>query len=181
MRLEARNKIFLERALPTLKKNGFEEMPFRAPWFGKNNLGDYTYELCKLNENRHLEIITTHISKGDIWIKIYLNIFDLKPDLQSLQQLKGLPIIQFYLPPNTSTEMRLRIDDFKGMPLFRTVEHKLKSFYTKSGFHTRVRELGELIEKDMNNIDYFVKRWYEINGQPMVTDWEGKQRNKNEP
>ena len=171
--LEVRNEIFVKNGILALKRKGFEEMPFRAPWFGKNNLGDYTYELCRLNERRHLEIITTHISKGDLWIKIFLNIFDLKPDLKSLEQIKGLPIIQFYLPPNSLTEMRLRIDDFEGMPIFRTIEHKIKSYYSESGFQKRVDELRELIENDLNNIDSFVNRWYELH-QSRVTNWEGK-------
>lgn len=171
--LAARNEIFLKNGIPILKKNGFKEMPFRAPWFGKNNLGDYTYELCRLNEKRHLEIVTTHISKGDLWIKIFLNIFELKPHLKSLEQLKNLPIIQFYLPPNSLSEMRLRIDDFEGIPLFNTVKHKVGFYYSERGFQKRLKELGELIENDLNNIDSFVNRWYELH-TPMVTDWEGK-------
>lgn len=171
--LQARNNIYLKKGIPTLKDQGFEELPFHAPWFGKNNLGDYTYELCRLNDRHELEIITTHITKGDLWIKIYLNIFKLVPELKKLDQLKGLPLIQFYLPPNSLTEMRLRIDDFKGMPLFRTVEHKIKPFYTENGFQDRVDELSKLIESDLNNIDYFIKRWHELH-KPMVTDWEGK-------
>jgi hypothetical protein len=171
--LEARNKIYLTVGIPALKNKGFEELPFRTPWFGKNNLGDYTYELCRLNERNELEMITAHITKGDSWIKIYLNIFKLVPELKKLDQLKGLPLIQFYLPPNKLTEMRLRIDDFEGMPLFRKVEYKIKSYYTESGFQERVDELSKLIESDLNNIDYFIKRWHELH-TPMVTDWEGK-------
>lgn len=176
---EARNEIFVKKGIPALKKNGFEKSPFPEKLFGKNNLGDYTYELCRLNERSHLDSITVYISKDDSWIKIYLNIFELKPALKSLDQLKGLDGIQFNLPPNSINRMRLRIDDFKGMPLFRTVDHKIKSFYTERGFQKRIDELSKLIENDLNNIDSFVKRWYELH-QPMVTDWEGKKIDKNE-
>ena len=171
--VEVRNEIFVKNGISELKRNYFEIMPYNGKWFGKNNLGDYTYELCRLNTHSHLEIVTTEISKGDVWIKVYLNIFDLKPKVKSLNQLSGLNVIKFYLPPNSVTAMRLRIDDFKGMPLFNTVEYKIKSYYSERGFQERVRELGDLIASDLNNIDYFVKRWYELH-TPMVTDREGK-------
>jgi hypothetical protein len=59
------------------------------------------------------------------------------------------------------------------MPLFNTVDHKIKSFYTESGFQKRVDELSKLIETDLSKIDSFIRRWHELH-QPMVTDWEGK-------
>jgi hypothetical protein len=69
--------------------------------------------------------------------------------------------------------MRLRRDDFKGMPLFNTVHHKLKSYYTKGGYQRSISRLSKLIEKDMNNIDRSVNRWHELH-QPVVTGWDGK-------
>ena len=33
--------------------------------------------------------------------------------------------------------------------------------------------MGSLIEKDMRNIDSFVKRWHELH-TPLVTTWEGE-------
>lgn len=178
--LEVRSEIFVKNGIPPLTKNGFEKSPYKGIRFGKLNAGIYAYDLCRLSSGSHLETITTYISKRDSWIKIYLNIFELKPNLESLDQLKDCEAIQFHVPPNTITQMRLRIDDFRGMPLFRTVEHKIKSFYTESGFHKRASELSKLIEDDMNNIDFFVKRWYELNGHAMITDWEGKKIDKNE-
>jgi hypothetical protein len=74
-----RNNIFLEKAIPVLKENGFEQSLFSTSWYGKNNLGDYSYELCRLSKNNHLEMIITHISSGDKWVKIFLNIFQLVP------------------------------------------------------------------------------------------------------
>ena len=171
--LEVRKDIFLKNGIPALKKNRFEQSPFPEKLFGKNNLGDYTYDLCRLSSGSHLETITTHISRGDSWIKIYLNVFELKPTLKTLDSLKGMDGMQFSLPPNTLTSMRLRVDDFEGMPLFNTVEHKIKSFYTESGFQGSVDELTKLIEDDLDNIDSFLKRWYELH-QPLITDWKGK-------
>jgi hypothetical protein len=177
--LDSRNKIFTERGIPALKRNGYERSPFPESLFGRNNLGDYTYELCRLKANSHLEIIVTHIAKGDRWIQIYLNIFHLRPDIYSLDQLNNIDGMQFRVPPNSFTRMRLRSDDFKGMPLFNTVHYKIKSFYTEIGFRKREEELSMLIERDMNNINHFIRRWYELH-QPLITDWGGSTIDNNE-
>jgi len=170
--LLVRNNIFTEVGIPTLIENGYCKSPFSGSWFGKNNLGDFTYESCRVSQNSHLEIILTHISKGDIWIKIYLNIFKLHPILKDCDQLKNSDGLKFSLPPNNLSRMRLRIDDFKGIPLFRTVEHKIGSFHTQSGFESQVLKLKELIKTDMTYIDKFVNRWHELHKINM-TDWEG--------
>jgi hypothetical protein len=171
--LDVKNEIFVKSGIPALKRNGFEKAPFPETLFGKNNLGDYTYDLCRLTRNSDLEIIVAHIAKGDSWIQIYLNIFNLKPSVESIEQLKGVNGIQFRLNPNNLTRMRLRSDDVKGLPLFNSVEYKVKSFYTESGFQRRVDELSNLIEDDLSNIDSFIKRWHELH-RPLVTNWEGK-------
>ena len=72
--------------------------------------------------------------------------------------------------------MRFRSDDYKGPPIFYMLfcpEYKLGSYVTKSGFERQVKKLGSLIEKDMRNIDSFVKRWHELH-TPLVTTWEGE-------
>ncbi|WP_337043134.1 hypothetical protein [Emticicia sp. 17c] len=170
--LKIRSKIFTEAGIPELEKNGFEKSPFSTAWFGRNNLQDFTYELCRVVNGSLLEILVTHISRGDSWIQIYLNVFKLNPEIKSCDALKNVDGIQFHLPPNSITKMRLRIDDFKGMPLFRFVEHKIGTYYTKNGFESEVEKLRKLIKKDMTNIDHFVKRWHELH-TPLVTDWKG--------
>lgn len=172
--LETRNNIFCNNGIPALKKNKFEESPFSTAWFGKNNLGDYTYELCRLSKKLQLEVLTIHISSGDEWIKVFLNVFQLNPNPSKMDDLNGLDGLQYSLPPNSLTKMRLRNDDQKGPPLFNMFlpEHKLKSFNSQSGLEKRAEELGALIEKDMQNIDSFVKRWHELH-TPKETDWEG--------
>jgi hypothetical protein len=169
---EVRNEIFVKNGIPALKKNGFNESPYRGMRFGKLDAGTYVFDLCRLNDGSDLETITTYISKRDSWIKVYLNVFKLTPALKSLEQLKELDGMQFFLPPNSITKMRLRVNGIKGIPLFNTVEHKIKYFYTESGFQERIEELGKLIEIDLSNIDFFIKRWHELH-MPMVTDWEG--------
>lgn len=170
--LELRNKIFLEKGVPSLKSNDFHPSPFSTAWFGKNNLGDFTYELCRVTNGSILETITGHISKGDTWIKIFLNVFKLTPEIKFITQLKGVDGLQYHLPPNILTSMRLRVDDFKGMPLFNCVEHRLKSFNSKKGLQKREQELGNLIQQDLTDINSFVNSWYKLH-KPIEIDWEG--------
>ena len=170
--LDIRNNIFLKEGISFLEKNGFKKSPYSTAWYGKNNLGDYTYELCRLSDNSDLTILTTHISSGDRWIKIMLNIFKLEPTPHSLTDLQGKDGLKFLLPPNSLTEMRLRVDDFDGLPLLNFTEHKLKSFQTKRGLERRKLELSELIKRDMSNIDKFIDNWYN-KYNPSQTDWEG--------
>ncbi|MGG7666987.1 hypothetical protein [Dyadobacter sp. BHUBP1] len=170
--LEIRNKIFLEAGIPALKKNDFEKSPFSTAWYGKNNLGDYTYELCRLSKDSHIEFIVTHISKGDSWIKIFLNIFMLQPSVTTLEHLNGVDGLQYHLSPNNLTRMRLRIDDYKGIPLFRTKEHRLKSFKSEIELRKREAALKDLIEDDLTNIDSFVTRWHQLH-KLNTTDWKG--------
>ncbi|MEO6732332.1 MAG: hypothetical protein ABIN01_14035 [Ferruginibacter sp.] len=177
--LDIRNKIFIESGIQSLEKNSFTKSPFSTALFGRNNLGDYTYELCRVSKGSQLEILVTHISKGDNWIKIYLNIFKLFPEIQSIEQLNGVDGLQYHLLPNSLTKMRLRVDDIKGIPLFNYHfmfgGHKLKSFKTERGLKKGMKELSSLIKEDLTNIDSFVKRWYEIH-QVNVTDWKGNKR-----
>ena len=69
--------------------------------------------------------------------------------------------------------MRLCEDDFRGIPLFNFVEYKIKSFYSKKSLEKRSEELSALIKKDLDNVDYFIKKWHEIH-KPLVINWEGK-------
>lgn len=170
--LVVRNNLFTEVGIPALKENGFGKSPFSGSWFGKNNLGDFTYEMCRISKKSHLEIVQVHISKGDTWIKIYLNIFELNPVVNNCDQLTNIDGIKFSLPPNNLTKMRLRIDDYHGIPLFRTNEHKIGSYHTKKGYENRVLKLKELIKDDLMNIDSFVSRWYELH-TVNKTDREG--------
>ncbi len=173
--LAVRNKIFTEVGIPALEKNGFIKAPFSTSWFGRNNMGDYTYELARLSCDSHLEFIVTHITRGDHWIKIFLNVFQLSPKIDSIEQLKDIDGLNFYLPPTSLTKMRLRSDDYKGPPLFYKLfcpEHKIGKSCHKNGFDRKIQKLKKLINEDMVNIDAFVKRWYELH-QPSQTDWTG--------
>lgn len=116
--LEVRNKIFFESGIPALENNEFVKSPFKTSWYGQydRNISGYSYELCRLTKQKHLEIITAYIVKGDKWIKIFLNIFKPQPELKSLFELEKRNGIKYDLPPNSITKMRLRSDDYKGPP-----------------------------------------------------------------
>ncbi|MGC3943795.1 MAG: hypothetical protein QM762_04510 [Chryseolinea sp.] len=171
-----RNKIFLDRGIPVLHQNGFRKSPFAGADFGWHPSMGFFYDLCRLS-GANLEIVKAAMIRGDRWIQIRINIFELSPAPASLDQLTGLDGLQFYIPPNSVTEMRLHSDDIKGIALFsydfRAQNHKLKSYFTKSGFERRANDLGNHIEKDLRNIDSFVRRWHELH-KPMVTTWEGQ-------
>lgn len=176
--LKDRNDLFKEVGIPGLEKNGFIKSTFKAVWFGEyySGIQGYIYEFSRLSGNCILENITVYISKGEKWIQIYLNIFELHPKLKSLSELHVVDnSVNFGIPPNSITKMRLRNDDYKGPPLFYILflpEHKIGSYYSKSGYEAEINKLKKLIKSDMENIDDFVKRWHELH-KTNVTDWEG--------
>ncbi|MCC9065936.1 hypothetical protein [Flavobacterium piscisymbiosum] len=175
--LIAINTIFKDYGIPELERNGFARSPFKTSWYGEydSNIRGYSYELCKLTDQNHLLDITVDIVRESKYIKMYLNIFELNEKLTSVTELKDYDGINFHLPPNDSTTMQLRSDDYKGPPLFYMLflpEYKIGRYKTQSGFEKQINKLRDLVKKDMANIDSFVKRWYEIH-KPNVTDLEG--------
>jgi hypothetical protein len=105
------------------------------------------------------------------------HIFELSPAVTSIEQLKGINGLPYELAPHTASEMRLRIDDRKRVPVFDFSNmyrhHKIYSYYTPKGLKRRASQLGNRIEKDLLNIDDFIKRWhekYKVN----KTNWEGQ-------
>lgn len=175
--LSVRNNIFKEVGIPALESNGFVRSPFKTSWFGQyyGGIEGYPYEFCRLSAGEFLEMIEVYIVKGDKYIQIFLNIFELEPSIESLSDLKDYEGIKYGMPPNSLTKMRLRNDDYKGPPLFYMLafpEHKIGRFYRKTGYEREVSKLKALIKKDMINIDSFVERWHELH-KPNKTDREG--------
>ena len=163
--LEIRNKIIIEKGIPELIKNGFEQSPFLGIWYGRDGHNDFSYELLRINKKKHLEIINIDIIRGENWIQIHLNIFDINQDLTSINEIGKIDGVKYQLPPNSVKKMRLRSDDYKGIPLIYMLlypEHKLGRFYTEKGYKKRIDKLEKLIQKDMTNIDSFSKIWYEM-------------------
>lgn len=175
--LKDRNKIITEVGIPSLFKNGFVKSPFLGIWFGEydKNIRGFSYELCRLSKENLLEIVEISVLKGEPWIKIHVNIFKLGLAPKQIENLLEIVEINFHLPPYSRTRMRLRDDDYKGPPLFYMLflpEHKIGTYFTKSGYEIALEKLKKLIKSDLENIDSFVKRWHELHA-PSVTDWEG--------
>ena len=171
--LEVRKNVFANIGIPILLNNGFEPSPFSTAWYGKNSLGDYTFEFCRISQNSILELVVTHISRGDKWIKIFLNIFQLEPKITTLKKIKGVDGLQYHLPPNSLTKMRLDTDFDNGFNFPNPKEYKLKNYCSRNGFLKRVDQLGVNIENDLTNIDYFIENWHKYH-KMNFTDWEGK-------
>lgn len=175
--LKDRNDIFKEVGIPSLEKNGFVPAPFKTSWNGQfdKSIKGNIYEFSRIKNKKYLEIIDVYIMNGERWVQIYLNIFELSPELESITELSKYEGSKFGIPPNSTTKMRLRSDDYKGPPLFYMLflpEHKIRNFYTKVGYDSEINKLKKLIKSDMENIDDFVKKWHELH-KPNVTDWQG--------
>jgi hypothetical protein len=161
--LNTRNRIFLECGAAELYSNGFIKSPFATSWFGRNNLGDFTYEFIRLKEKTRLEFLVVHISKGDAYIKLFLNVFEVENKIKSVKDLDGKDALKLHLPPCALSMMRLRSDDYKFIPLITVLfykEHKLGTYWTKKGFDSKINSLCSIIRKDCQNIDGFIKRWH---------------------
>ncbi|MEQ9305678.1 MAG: hypothetical protein RJQ14_17325 [Marinoscillum sp.] len=172
--LEIRNKIFLEYGIPALISVGFQKSPFPSDWHGRDNLNDFTYSLCRLN-NSFLETIETQISRGDRWIKIFLNIFDLNPPITNLDDLKKCDSVRYKIPPASLTEMRVNQDNYQGMPLFNpnSNRHKLRRSISTNGLKRSIEKLRTNIQNDLTKIDAYVKQWHKIH-KPLRVDWNGR-------
>ncbi len=158
-------------------KHGFQATPFSTSWYGKDNTGSYSYQLCRLDSPSKLEIIEILAIKGGKWIQISLSIFHLNPELKSLNDLKGKEGTKFSLLPNSLMSMRLKSTEIRGLHNFNYEyifrNHNLKSFKTEKGFEKRVKQLGDIIESDLRDIDSYIKKWYDIYKEPFETHWDG--------
>lgn len=175
--LKDRNDLFKEVGITALESNDFVRSIFSTSWNGQydKSIRGYSYEFYRLRSNKYLERLDVTIMSGEKWIQIYLNIFQLTPELESLSELSKNEGTRFGLIANSVTKMRLRSDDYKGPPLFYMMflpEYKIGSYYTKSGYEAKLTKLKKLIKLDMENIDDFVIRWHELH-KPNITDWEG--------
>jgi hypothetical protein len=174
--LKDRNEIFKEVGIPALENKGFLRRPFKTSWFGEyyGGIKGYNYEFARISNKSEIEIIDACVMKGEYWIQIKLNVFELFPKIEEIVQLKNYEGLSFGMPYNSIKEMRLRVDDYKGPPIIHTFspEHKIGSYYTENGYKKELEKLKSLIKKDMKNIDKFVKRWHELH-KPNLVDWEG--------
>ena len=167
--VKLRNDVFRERGIPALTQNGFVGSPFSASWFGKDDMGGYTYHFCRISDESRLDIVIVYIVRGDRWVQLHLNIFKLHPKVESIGQLKGEEGLQFLLPPNSASLTRL-------VPPRRIIywppKHKVRFFFSRAGLNKRLLQLGNVIEHDLKNIDSFIIRWMNEH-EIMTTAWNG--------
>ena len=164
-----RKEVFLKRGMPVLERKGFVKTPFSTSHFGSFPFG-YEYEFCRLDKDSLLIIFTVIIMRGDKYIQLHLNIFKLRPEVNNVEELKGIDGMQFDLPPNSKTKIRLSPP--KGLIFYKMPQEKINSYYTKSGLDKRLVELGDILEENLTNIDTFIERWFQAH-QPMLTTWDG--------
>ena len=96
---------------------------------------------------------------------------------KSIEELKNVDGLQFSLPPNSLTKMRLRSDEIKGMPIFSLsymTGHKLNRFFSRKGLDKSVKRLTKTIQSDIENFDNFIRDWHQLH-KPLKTDWQGHQ------
>lgn len=172
--LQVRNSIFLN-AVPYLMKSGFKQSPFKTHLYGRNNLGDYSYDFARIS-NYYLELLTIHISTGDRWIKIFLNIFNPRPHINSLSELKDYDGLKYRLSPNNSSRMRLETDLLQqSSPLSKILHRNELKLYRTISCRGRIKERIRL-ERNLiftfNHIDEYVNIWLTIH-TPKITDWDG--------
>jgi hypothetical protein len=175
--LADRVEIFKEVGIPALFKNNFQFDTFKTSWHGQydRSIQGHIFQISRLKVEKYLERIDVYILKGERWIQIFLNVFELRPNLSSISKLKEHEGLKFGIPPNSSTKMRLRSDEYNGPPLFYMLflpQHKLGNYFTKDGYKSEIEKFKSLIKNDMENIDRFIKRWHELY-KPNLTDWEG--------
>lgn len=172
--VKIKNQIFIEKGHPALLKSGFEKAPFSSCWNGRDNHHGFSYTYCRL-KGHFLEVIEVHIIKGDKSIQLYLNIFQPYPQVIHLVDLKNSNFLNYILPPNSLSRMRLRSDDYKWIPVITPSffsKHKIGRYNSRWRLNRRIKSLRNLIEKDMLNIDSFVGKWHELH-TPKKVDWEG--------
>lgn len=166
-------KNILFKAIPILEAQGFEKSPFSTSWFGRDNTGSFEYVFVRLS-NSHLEQLLIQICRGDRWIQVYLNIFELYPTPKTLSELRGLSGMKFNLPPANRTSERL--DDLPKCNaikfIFAINRYKLKRFITHSGYMRRQKKVEKLLKRDFENIDQKIAIWHQLH-KPMKTTWEG--------
>ena len=172
-----RNRIFEEKGIPLLNRIGFKKSPYINSCFGKYDSSLNIYELCRLTSSFQLQMVIVYIHKRDKWIQIHLNIFQLDSSIKSLNHLSSFEGKKFKIPPNSISQMRLNVNDFKGVPLFNFDfmfrNHKLRSSFTKWGFNRNSKKLEKRIIADFNNFEKYVGRWNNL-FEPLKTSVEGE-------
>lgn len=179
--LKIRNEIFLQDAVPILQEKGFEKSPFKTTCFGRLDSLAYIYEMCRLRDDRFLDLITVNIHRKDKYIKIFINSFELFPQIASISQLSEVDGLKYHIPPNSKKKMRIDVDFIKGPPIlsksFWFDQLELGSYFTKKGYCKQVEKLRKTVISKVRNIDLFFQKWSKLHS-PNVVKYDGELLNE---
>ena len=174
--LKTRKDIFLKDILPVLKEKGFTETPLKTTCFGWCSVG-YIYNMCRLRKGKFLEFVTVKIPQGDKYIQIFINTFEICPQLSNLSLLKETEGMKFSILPNNEKEMRLDSDFIKGAPILSKVFWfgglKLGCYFTKIGYNKQIEKLKRKVKSRVYDIDSYFEKWYRYH-RPNLTKWDGE-------
>ena len=174
--LKARKDIFLKDALPILKAKRFVEEPFKTSNFGWCGFG-YIYDMCRLRKGKFLEFVSVRIPQGDKYVQIFIHVFEVTPQLDSLSSLKEKEGLKYFIPPNCEKEIRLDTGFIKGAPIlskgFWLGGLKLGHYFTKTDYDKQVEKLKEKVKSRLCNIDAYFEKWYECH-RPNLVKWDGE-------
>lgn len=179
--LKMRKNLVLQTVVPILENKGFAKAPFSSSNYGYVNSQIYIYEMCRLVDSLYLEFVSVSLSRGDKYIKIYINVFELSPTVDDLSLLKQIDGINYWIPPNLEKRMRIDLDFIKVPPIiswdFWFNDLKLKPYFTRKGYQKRVLQLTTLLKTKTENIDSYFREWHQYH-HPNITKWDGSVINK---
>ena len=131
-------------------------------------------------------MICSVLEKADSWnlsffynkyIQIFINAFEVTPQLGSLSALKEMEGIKYFIRPNNEKEMRLDSDFIKGAPVlskqFWFGGLKLGHYFTEIGYNNQVGKLKEKVKSKVSVIDAYFDKWYGCHS-PNLVKWDGE-------
>lgn len=160
------NAVVDKQAIPVLLQKGFSPTAFVEPWHGKDNLGSYTYYLWRQSSGSTLHLINLYASKHNMRIDITLNVLIVKPDLRSLAELSNSSILNFIVPPTSSTTMTLNQDEYRFIPIvtpmFVWKRMGLGTSRNEAQLERRIKIVSENVLNMCTNMDKLFVRWHEL-------------------
>lgn len=168
-----RDEILKRVGLPALIDAGFRPSPFSHAWYGSDNMGGCSYELCRVSDVGYLEIVNIYIASGDKRIQVYLNIFKPEPAIDDVGQLDGMDGIAYLVQPNLKTRLCISTSNegfFKGGQKFQ-----LNTGGIFKSLESEKEKLAESLKSEFSGLKKHIDRWLLANGEPASTDWNGNQ------
>ena len=133
--------------------------------------------MCIRDRGKFLDFVSVRITQGDRYIKIFINAFEVTPQLGSLSSLKETEGLKYVILPNSEKEMRLDSDFIKGMPAlskeFWSGGLKVGRYFTEIGYNNQVEKLKEKVMSRVCDIDAYFEKWHGCH-RPNLVKWDGE-------